>query len=62
MALMNLVEIVKRISVDEIVRRIDVDEIVKNSFGIQSIVSGELCCLQSIEHSSSWSFPKTGSF
>ena len=40
---MNLVEIVKRISVDEIIRRIVVDEIVKNSFGIQSIVTSKLC-------------------
>ena len=59
---MNLVEIVKIISVDEIIRRIVVDEIVKNSFGIQSIVTGKLCCQQSIEQSSSWSFPETGSW
>ena len=43
---MNLVEIVKRISVDEIIRRIVVDEIVKNCVGIQSIVTGKLCCQQ----------------
>ena len=53
---MNLVEIVNRISVDETVRRIVVDEIVKNSFGIQSIVSGELCCQLSIEQSSPFYF------
>ena len=53
---MNLVEIVKRISVDEIIRRIVVDEIVKNSFGIQSIHSSELCCQQSIEQSSLFYF------
>ena len=46
---MNLVEIVKIISVDEIIRRIVVDEIVKNSFGIQSIITGKLRCQQSIE-------------